>query len=153
MKLIVAIIKAYIVLSCAVLEVAVVIGFFSTSPKTISDFFTFIIFIIICSAMIYWILRIKKPKKTNIPMKQVLNNSNIDYFTLQADGNIGVFNDCLNLVQKTKKIDTFFMRYDLGLQKIVTLKEAIKAKTISIPNINEMENNFVDIAQSRKKVC
>ncbi len=45
------------------------------------------------------------------------------------------------------------MRYDLGLQKIVTLKEAIKAKTISIPNINEMENNFVDIAQSRKKVC
>ena len=150
MKLIVAIIKDYIVLSCAVLEVAIVIGFFSTSPKTISDSFTFII---ICSAMIYWILRIKKPKKTNIPMKQVPNNSNIDYFTLQADGNIGVFNDCLNLVQKTKKIDTFFMRYDLGLQKIVTLKEAIKAKTISIPNINEMENNFVDIAQSRKKVC
>lgn len=131
-----------------------------TKQKTISDFMICLACVIVLFIIGYKTLF---KKKKNISTQQISNNTqtpnnansnenkNINLFTSQAEGNIRIFNDCIELVQKTKNIDTFFMRYELGLKTSTSLKQAVEANIISIPNLDIITDNFFKIVQNRKE--
>ncbi len=46
------------------------------------------------------------------------------YSAMQADGDLRILNDCINLMQSTTNFETFFNRYELAIQKSLTLEQA-----------------------------
>lgn len=59
--------------------------------------------------------------------KEVLDSMRTAYSPMQAQGDIRVLNDCISLMQTTNNLETFFSRYELALQKVMTLEQAKNA--------------------------
>lgn len=72
------------------------------------------------------------------------------YTVVQAKNDLRIINDCLNLIETTKNLDTFFSRYDLGLQTALTLKQAEQAKVKGVHKTQGIPDSFQTAAESQK---
>jgi len=64
-------------------------------------------------------------QNTNITYpEEVLRSMRTAYSPMQAQEDVRILNDCINLLLTTTNLDTFFSRYELALQKIMTLEQA-----------------------------
>ncbi len=64
-------------------------------------------------------------KNANIAYpEEVLRSMRTAYSPMQAQEDIRILNDCISLLRTTTNLDTFFSRYELALQKIMTLEQA-----------------------------
>ncbi len=71
-----------------------------------------------------------KPTKTTYP-EEVLASMRTAYSPVQAQSDIRILNDCVDLLQNTENLETFFSRFELAMRKAYTLDQA-KAAGISI---------------------
>lgn len=81
--------------------------------------------------------------------RYVLNSMRDTYTVSQAKNDCRILNDCLDIIEKTKNLDTFFSRYELGMRTALTLRQAgeagIATATLELPDV------FLKAAESQKK--
>ena len=58
---------------------------------------------------------------------EVLRDMQKNYSPMQAQSDTRILNDCIKLIQSTNNIETFFSRYELAMEKILTLEQAKQA--------------------------
>lgn len=58
---------------------------------------------------------------------EVMRDMRKNYSQMQAQGDARILNDCIKLMQSTNSIETFFSRYELAMEKILTLEQAKQA--------------------------
>lgn len=81
-----------------------------------------------------------RPKKEKMVIQQperaeeIVSNS---FLQMQIDGHLRVIDDCVNLLEKTVNIETFFSRYDLLIERIRMLEEDTAAFPESKINFDE----------------
>lgn len=71
-------------------------------------------------------------KKNDVP-KEILQDMKAHFSLLQAEGDIRILSDSLELIKTTKNIDMFISRYELAQRTALTLEQAVKAG-INIPS-------------------
>ena len=111
---------------------------------------------------IYLILRKRKPKSQvkapEEPTLQVQSNLNPEaaiqsmagaYTIAEAKNHVRILQDCLDIFEKTKNLETFFSRYEYGMQIACTLDQAAKAKII--PMTTDFPTTFSKAADSQKE--
>ena len=49
------------------------------------------------------------------------------YTVAEAKNHVRIVQDCLNIFEKTKNLETFFSRYEYGMQIALTVDQAAKA--------------------------
>lgn len=59
--------------------------------------------------------------------QETLNAMREAYSPMQADNDMRILQDSLQIIKKTSNLDTFFSRYDIAMQKALTLEQANKA--------------------------
>lgn len=83
---------------------------------------------------IFLLLRKRKPKaKLNQQEKKkpsTMKSMKKSYTIVQAQERIRILQDCLGIIEKTKNLETFFSRYDYGMQIAMTLNQVSKAGII-----------------------
>lgn len=66
--------------------------------------------------------------KTSVVVPTVSNefktNMHQAYSTMQLQDDIRILNDCIHILNSTRNLDTFFSRYELAMQTILTLEQA-----------------------------
>lgn len=99
----------------------------------------------------------KKKAKTE-PAVQVHSNLNPEraiksmpgaYTVAEAKNHVRIVQDCLNIFEKTKNLETFFSRYEYGMQIALTVDQAAKAGII--PYTSDLPASFFKAADSQKE--
>lgn len=97
------------------------------------------------------------PPKTE-PTVQVHSNLNPEraiksmpgaYTVAEAKNHVRIVQDCLNIFEKTKNLETFFSRYEYGMQIALTVDQAAKAGII--PYTSDLPASFFKAADSQKE--
>lgn len=129
------------------------------------DFFPLFIFMdLICAFILFLLLRKKKPKKQPAPVEPAIKppiqaHTNLDpertiqsmpgaYTVMEAQNHARIVQDCLNIIEKTKKLETFFSRSEYGMQIALTLNQAQKAGVI--PETLDFPLTFHKAVESEK---
>ena len=78
------------------------------------------------------------------------------YSPMQAQGDIRVLNDCISIMNSTSNLNTFFSRYELAMQTILTLEQAKQAGiNVNIPTtssyVMSLKNRADYVLQSAYK--
>lgn len=135
------------------------IMFFTEAPELRP---VFIIMDVIMGFFLFLLLRKRKPKqkappKTE-PAVQVHSNLNPEraiksmpgaYTVAEAKNHVRIVQDCLNIFEKTKNLETFFSRYEYGMQIALTVDQAAKAGII--PYTSDLPASFFKAADSQKE--
>ena len=58
------------------------------------------------------------------PQNETPNKPTVAYSEMQVDNDLRILNDCINLMQSTSNLETFFSRYELAIQKSLALEQA-----------------------------
>ncbi len=58
------------------------------------------------------------------PQNETPNKPTVAYSEMQVDNDLRILNDCINLMQSTNNLETFFSRYELAIQKSLALEQA-----------------------------
>lgn len=117
---------------------------------------------VIMGFFLFLLLRKRKPKqkappKTE-PAVQVHSNLNPEraikfmpgaYTVAEAKNHVRIVQDCLNIFEKTKNLETFFSRYEYGMQIALTVDQAAKAGII--PYTSDLPASFFKAADSQKE--
>lgn len=115
----------------------------------------FIVADVVLLLVLFLLLRKKRPKTA--PTPTVSSNLNPDRaiqsmktaFTVeQGKDQLRILHDCLNLIEKTKNLDTFFGRYEFGMQAALTLDMAQKAGVVQ--NTKNLPTVFFNAVESQK---
>lgn len=85
------------------------------------------------------------------PPPEVLESMRQGYSPMQAEGDLRILSDCLNLMSTTKNIETFFSRSELGLQKALTLRHAEQAKVKGVLNAQKLVDSVMNCKQLGKR--
>lgn len=83
---------------------------------------------------------------TSSAPENVLRSMRNSYTAIQFEGDLRIFQDCVDLIQKTTNLDTFFSRYELGMQKALTMRQAEQAKFPGAENGQLLVDSFIQIA-------
>lgn len=133
--------------------------FFTEAPELRP---VFIMMDVIMGFFLFLLLRKRKPKqkappKTE-PTVQVHSNLKPDraiksmvgaYTMAEAQNHIRILQDCLNIFEKTKNLETFFSRYEYGMQIALTVDQAAKAEIV--PYTSDIPASFFKAANSQKE--
>lgn len=135
-----------------------IIGLFILSPFTG--------FLLIIPA-IYLFLQFRKIVRKYNEELQLQNNNHLDFscdvscetlnegiecYTIQqARDDIRIMQDCLNIIEETEDIKTFFDRHDLALRNASTLEKAIKSG-VPIPISKDITKTILDIKYEMRDV-
>ena len=65
-------------------------------------------------------------QKSSAP-KEILTQMQTSYSDIQGQNDIRILKDCVNLMNTTNNIETFFSRYELAMEKALTLEQAKQA--------------------------
>lgn len=131
------------------------IMFFTEAPELRP---VFVIMDLIFAFILFLILRKRRPKKPINPTVQVHSDLNPDraiksmpgaYTVAEAQNHIRIVQDCLNIFEKTKNLETFFSRYEYGMQIALTVDQAAKAGII--PYTSDLPASFFKAADSQKE--
>lgn len=115
----------------------------------------FIVADIVLLLVLFLLLRKKKPKAAQTPT--ISSNLNPDraiqsmktaFTAEQGKDQLRILHDCLNLIEKTKSLDTFFGRYEFGMQAALTLDMAQKAGVVQ--NTENLPTVFFNAVASQK---
>lgn len=125
----------------------------------------FIIMDVIFAFILFLLLRKKKPKAPAAPVEtsttatiEVQSNLNPEraiqsmpgaYTVMEAKNHVRIIQDCLNIFEKTKNLETFFSRYEYGMQIALTVDQAAKAGII--PYTSDLPAVFFKAADSQKE--
>lgn len=125
----------------------------------------FIVMDVIFAFILFLILRKKKLKAPPAPVEpvieppvQVYNNLNPEraihsmpgaYTVMEAKNHVRIIQDCLNIFEKTKNLETFFSRYEYGMQIALTVDQAAKAGII--PYTSDLPAVFFKAADSQRE--
>lgn len=123
----------------------------------------FIITDVIMGFFLFLLLRKPKPAKQKAPPKteptiQVHSNLNPEraiksmpgaYTVAEAKNHVRIVQDCLNIFEKTKNLETFFSRYEYGMRIALTVDQAAKAGVI--PYTSDLPASFFKAADSQKE--
>ena len=71
------------------------------------------------------------------------------YTVAEAKNHVRIVQDCLNIFEKTKNLETFFSRYEYGMQIALTVDQAAKAGII--PYTSDLPASFFKAADSQKE--
>lgn len=107
------------------------------------------------------ILILRKPRKKKQPavtqtysdsvfdldQRQTIKAKRGSYSIMEAKGHLRILQDCLTLFEKTKNLDTFFSRYEYGMQIALKLDQGAKAGII--PSTTDFSDVFVKAATSQ----
>lgn len=135
------------------------IMFFTEAPELRP---VFIMMDVIMGFFLFLLLRKRKakqkaPPKTE-PTVQVHSNLNPEraiksmpgaYTVAEAKNHVRIVQDCLNIFEKTKNLETFFSRYEYGMQIALTVDQAAKAGII--PYTSDLPASFFKAADSQKE--
>lgn len=67
----------------------------------------------------------------------------------KAKNHVRIVQDCLNIFEKTKNLETFFSRYEYGMQIALTVDQVAKAGII--PYTSDLPASFFKAADSQKE--
>lgn len=125
----------------------------------------FVLMDAICALILFLIFRKRKPKPAKQkalpkaePTVQVHSNLNPEraiksmpgaYTVAEAKNHVRIVQDCLNIFEKTKNLETFFSRYEYGMQIALTVDQAAKAGII--PYTSDLPASFFKAADSQKE--
>jgi len=120
--------------------------------------FAFLLMDLLFAFFIFLLLRNRTPKtKPQEAPVQIHSNLNPEaavksmrgaYTVAEAKNHIRILQDCLNIFEKTKNLETFFSRYEYGMQIALTLDQATKAGIL--PKTSDFPTVFFNAAQSQK---
>lgn len=86
---------------------------------------------------------------TNLNPNRAINSMKGTYTIAQAKDHIRILQDCLNIIEKTKNLDTFFSRSEYGMQIALTLNQAQQAGII--PQTSDFPSVFFKAVHSQKE--
>jgi len=102
------------------------------------------------------ILEVNKPlfevkvTSTSTPTPQhILDDMRRVYTLVNAQNDIKMLKDCMDLIATTINFETFFYRKEFGMRKIFTLRQA-KEAGISVPDIKITSDDFLKFVNSQK---
>lgn len=115
----------------------------------------FIVGDLVMALFLFLLLRKKRPKavptytiSSNLTPDRAIQSMKISFTVEQGKDQLRILHDCLNLIEKTKNLDTFFGRYEFGMQAALTLDMAQKAGVIQ--NTENLPAVFFKAVESQK---
>ena len=73
------------------------------------------------------------------------------YTVAEAKNHVRIVQDCLNIFEKTKNLETFFSRYEYGMQIALTVDQAAKAGII--PYTSDLPASFRRLIIRKNGFC
>lgn len=85
---------------------------------------------------------------SNLDQGRAIASMRGSYTLNQAKEHIRILQDCLNIFEKTKNLETFFSRYEYAMQIAMTLDQATKARII--PKTSDFPATLMKAVDSQK---
>ena len=115
-----------------------------------------LIFMDVLFLFLLWLLfRKRKPKAKNELPAITLNPNGSGQTPIktaisvpQAKDQVRILNDCLNIIEKTKNLETFFSRYELGMTSALTIQQA--QQQFGVNSETDLPTTFFKTANEQK---
>lgn len=88
-------------------------------------------------------------KVSEVP-EEILKDMRSCYTSDQIKNDLRIMNDCLDLIESTKNLETYFSRAELGMQKALTLQQAKQAGIKGLANADHIVQTFFNAVHSCK---
>ena len=110
-----------------------------------------IIIALVMALCLFLLLRKKRPNpaiSSNPNADRAIKSMKSSLAIEQGKDQLRILRDCLNIIEKTKNLDTFFERCDLGMQVALTLTQAQKAGVVQ--NTENLVAEFLNAVEDEK---